>query len=181
MLMPEPMLSGGTAFCHPGTMWQCSLPRTRRRKCHPPLHGCFKYTGVWGLLEWGLDQGQLVATPATAWTVNSVSTAVCHIGSGPHVGTSPIRATHSVPLRQSPIVQAWANQSSKHLGIMELLRTLFFTASDSFTVSLVHLPGWLNYIANALSRNLMTSCHAFFSGPTGTLISNTTPPLIAEL
>ena len=54
--------------------------------CHPPLHGCFKYTGIWGLLEWGLDQGQRAATPATAWMVNSVTTAVCHIGSGPHVG-----------------------------------------------------------------------------------------------
>ncbi|KAL5494475.1 hypothetical protein EMCRGX_G015816 [Ephydatia muelleri] len=28
MLMPEPMLSGGTAFCHPGTAWQCALLRT---------------------------------------------------------------------------------------------------------------------------------------------------------
>ena len=180
MLMPEPMLSGGTAFCHPGTMWQCSLPRTRRRKCHPPLHGCFKYTGVWGLLEWGLDQGQLVATPATAWTVNSVSTAVCHIGSGPHVGTSPIGQHirfHCDNLQLSRL----GLTSHPNTSVSWLLRTLFFTASDSFTVSLVHLPGWLNYIANALSRNLMTSCHAFFSGPTGTLISNTTPPLIAEL
>ena len=47
------------------------------------------------------------------------------------------------------IVQTWTNQSSKHPGIMELLRTLFFTAAQhSFTVSLVRLPGRLNCIAD---------------------------------
>ena len=59
------------------------------------------------------------------------------------------------------IVQAWTNQSSKHPGVMELLRTLFFIAAQhSFTVSLVHLPGQLNYIADALSRNQISR---FFS------------------
>ena len=60
-----------------------------------------------------------------------------------------------------PIVQAWTNQSSRHRGIMDLLRTLFFIAArNNFTVSLVHLPGRLNCIADTLSRNQM-SC--FFS------------------
>ena len=53
-----------------------------------------------------------------------------------------------------PIVQAWTNQSSRHPGIMDHLRTLFFIAArNNFTVSLVHLPGRLNCIADALSRN----------------------------
>eukprot|EP00731_Ephydatia_muelleri_P033672 Em0035g9a len=60
-----------------------------------------------------------------------------------------------------PIVQAWTNQSSRHPGIMDLLRTLFFIAArNNFTVSLVHLPGRLNCIADALSRNQMSR---FFS------------------
>ena len=53
-----------------------------------------------------------------------------------------------------PIVQAWTNQSSRHPGVMDLIRTLFFIAvRNSFTVSLVHLLGRLNCIADALSRN----------------------------
>ena len=60
-----------------------------------------------------------------------------------------------------PIVQAWTNQFSKHPGVMELLRTLFFIAAQhSFTVSLVHLTGRLNCIADALSRNQISR---FFS------------------
>ena len=56
------------------------------------------------------------------------------------------------PCDNLPIVQAWTNQSSRHPGVMELLRTLFFIAArNSFTVSLVHLPGRLNCIADVLS------------------------------
>ena len=79
-----------------------------------------------------------------------------------------------------PIVQAWANQSSKQPGIMELLRLLFLTAAQhSFTVSLVHLPGRLNCIADALSRNLMPR---FFSlAPQAHPSPTPLPPRLAEL
>jgi hypothetical protein len=44
---------------------------------------------------------------------------------------------------------------------MEFLKTLFFIAAQhSFTVSLVHLPGRLNCIADALSRKQISR---FFS------------------
>lgn len=53
-----------------------------------------------------------------------------------------------------PIVQAWARQSSKHPDLMKLLRTLFLVAAqNNFTIRLSHLPGRLNRIADALSRN----------------------------
>ena len=53
-----------------------------------------------------------------------------------------------------PIVQAWARQSAKHPDLMWLLRTLFLVAAQhSFTIRLSHLPGRLNSIADALSRN----------------------------
>ena len=52
------------------------------------------------------------------------------------------------------IVQAWARQSAKHPDLMRLLRTLFLVAAQhSFTIRLSHLPGRLNSIADALSRN----------------------------
>ena len=53
-----------------------------------------------------------------------------------------------------PIVQAWARQSAKHPDLMRLLQTLFLVAAQhSFTIRLSHLPGRLNSIADALSRN----------------------------
>ncbi|KAL5515947.1 hypothetical protein EMCRGX_G001197 [Ephydatia muelleri] len=66
-----------------------------------------------------------------------------------------------------PIVQAWTNQSSRHPGIMDLLRTLFFIAArNNFTVSLVHLPGRLNCIADALSHNQMSRFFSLAPRPT---------------
>ena len=79
-----------------------------------------------------------------------------------------------------PIVQAWTNQSSRHPGIMDLLRTLFFIAArNNFTVSLVHLPGRLNCIADALSRNQMSR---FFSlAPQANQLPTPVPLELAEL
>ena len=55
------------------------------------------------------------------------------------------------------IVQSWSDQSARHPGILHLLRTLFFvTAKHSFIVRLVHLPGKLNQISDALSRNQLS-------------------------
>ena len=55
------------------------------------------------------------------------------------------------------IVQSWSNQSTRHPGILHLLWTLFFiTAKHSFIVCLVHLPGKLIRIADALSRNQLS-------------------------
>ena len=82
-------------------------------------------------------------------------------GSSAHLGSSPGWTAHQASLRQPAHSPAWTNQSSKHPGIMDLLRTLFFIAArNNVTVSLVHLPGSLNCIADALSRNQMSR---FFS------------------
>ena len=52
-----------------------------------------------------------------------------------------------------PIVQAWAGMSSCQPRIMQLLRLLFFTAAKgNFTVTLKHIPGVRNPIADAISR-----------------------------
>ena len=79
-----------------------------------------------------------------------------------------------------PIVHAWTNKSSKHPGIMELLRTLFFIAArNSVTVSLVHLPGRQNFIADALSRNQMS--HFFSLAPQANQLPMPIPQELAEL
>ena len=55
------------------------------------------------------------------------------------------------------IVQAWSNQLARHPGILHVLWTLFFiTAKHGFIVCLVHLPGKLNCIADALFRNQLS-------------------------
>ena len=51
------------------------------------------------------------------------------------------------------IVNSWEGKSSKHPRIMSLLHLLFLTAAkNNFTISLKHLPGKTNEIADALSR-----------------------------
>ena len=47
----------------------------------------------------------------------------------------------------------WANKGSKRSNIMSLIRTLFhIAASGNFHVSIVHIPGINNCLADALSR-----------------------------
>ena len=51
------------------------------------------------------------------------------------------------------VVQMWANKGSKRSNIMSLIRTLFhIAASGNFHVSIVHIPGINNCLADALSR-----------------------------
>ena len=55
------------------------------------------------------------------------------------------------------IVHTWQNKSSKHPAISDLLRRLFFVAAThNFSVSMSHLPGCHNKIADALSRHKLT-------------------------
>ena len=52
-----------------------------------------------------------------------------------------------------PIEQAWEGKSSRQPHIMQLLRLLFFTvAQGNFTITLKHVPGVKNAIADAISR-----------------------------
>ena len=54
------------------------------------------------------------------------------------------------------IVNAWSHKSSRDPAVSSLLRTLFLVAAqDNFNVSLRHLPGKNNALADALSRNQM--------------------------
>ena len=51
------------------------------------------------------------------------------------------------------VVQVWQGKSSRHPRLMDLLRRLFFTTAQyNFSVSLKHVPGTQNTIADALSR-----------------------------
>jgi hypothetical protein len=51
------------------------------------------------------------------------------------------------------IVHAWQAKAPKNTAITSLCRTLFFLAAkNNFNISLKHLPGVTNTIADALSR-----------------------------
>jgi hypothetical protein len=52
------------------------------------------------------------------------------------------------------VVHVWRAGTSKHKGLMSLVRTLFYVAaSHNFTILLQHIPGANNSIADALSRS----------------------------
>ena len=69
------------------------------------------------------------------------------------------------------IVHAWTGKRSEQPRIMALLRHLFLVAANNdFTVSLKHVPGIKNIIADAISRSLAYfSCSTGHPSPTVTL------------
>ena len=78
------------------------------------------------------------------------------------------------------IVNSWEGKSSKHPRIMSLLRTLFLTAAkNNFTISLKHLPGKANEIADALSRKQFT--RFFHLAPQAQQLPTPTPGTLREL
>ena len=79
-----------------------------------------------------------------------------------------------------PIVQAWEGKSSRQPWIMHLLRLLFLTAAKgNFTITLNHIPGITNPIADAISRQKFTR---FFSlAPQANREPTPTPGMLNEL
>lgn len=78
------------------------------------------------------------------------------------------------------IVNSWEGKSSKHPRIMSLLRTLFLIAAkNNFTVSLKHLPGKANEIADALSRKQFT--RFFHLAPQAQQLPTPTPGMLRVL
>jgi hypothetical protein len=79
-----------------------------------------------------------------------------------------------------PIVQAWEGKGSKQPRVMSLLRTLFLTAArNSFTITMKHLPGKSNEIADAISRKQFDR---FFSlAPQAQRTPTPTPGSLTEL
>ena len=58
------------------------------------------------------------------------------------------------------VVEIWASQTSKHPLIMHLLRCVhLFVAYYDLTLSIQHVPGKLNVLADAISRNLLQVMH----------------------
>ena len=55
------------------------------------------------------------------------------------------------------IIKSWERKSVKHPQIADLFRCLFLlAANNNFTLALIHVPGKVNSIADALSRNQMS-------------------------
>jgi hypothetical protein len=79
-----------------------------------------------------------------------------------------------------PIVQAWDGKTSRQPRIMTLLRLLFLTAAKgNFTITLKHIPGIKNPIADAISRQKFT---LFFSlAPQAQRTPTPTPGMLNEL
>ena len=79
-----------------------------------------------------------------------------------------------------PIVQAWEGKTSRQPRIMSLLRLLFLTAAKgNFTVTLKHIAGIKNPIADAISRQKF---ELFFSlAPQAHRTPTPTPGMINEL
>ena len=176
--MPGLTLNGGTTSYHHGMVLPCSLPQNGKMPrpfTSSPMHLVHSlfFNGAWIRGDWQPHQqlpGRSIQWQELFDIIAAVLTWVHHL--------SGLRIQFHCD--NLSIVQAWVNQSSKQPGINELLRLLFLTAAQySFTVSLVHLPGWLNCIADALSRNFMPR---FFSlAPQAHLSPTPFPPRLAEL
>lgn len=78
------------------------------------------------------------------------------------------------------IVKAWEGQSSKHPKLMSLMRLLFLTAARSnFTVTLKHIAGKSNELADALSRKQF---NRFFTlAPQANHFPTPTPGILRQL
>jgi hypothetical protein len=86
---------------------------------------------------------------------------ICDPSGGTHLGSQMEKETYQIYCDNQAIFFAWKGERSKQPKLMSLLRMLFLTATkNSFTVTLHHLPGKLNPIADALSRQQFRS---FFS------------------
>ncbi|KAL5475164.1 hypothetical protein EMCRGX_G027230 [Ephydatia muelleri] len=156
---PEPTYNGGTASYHLGMASLCSSRQSAESfQLYTDASGSFGFgaylDGAWFRGDWRPHQ-QL---PKRSIQWQELFAIVAAARTWGHFLVGQRIRFHCDNL---PLVQAWTNQFSKQPGVMELLRMLFFIAArNSFTVSLVHLPGKQNCIADALSRNQMSR---FFS------------------
>ena len=137
--------------------WSINLPRPQLEGCrdHQLIYRCLGDTGLWSILQRGVVTGHLIrdfpCDPFSGRNCLPSLQAACtwgHLLQGQRI---------TVHCDNMAIVQSWSNQSTRHPGILHLLWTLFFiTAKHSFMVCLVHLPGKLIRIADALSRNQLS-------------------------
>ena len=138
-------------------------------------HGCGAYyRGAWFHYDWEPKQ-QLSKHISIQWQeLFAILAAALTWG---HLWTQKKILFHCDNL---PIVQAWEGKGSKQPRIMGLLRKLFLVAArKNFTISLQHLPGKFNEIADALSRKQFTR---FFSlAPQAQSSPTSTPGLLKEL
>ena len=133
--------------------------------------------GHWAMEHTSTGHGTVVTSSETSLALDSVAGIVCHHCTWGHLLQGQRITVHC---NNMAIVQSWSNQSARHPGILHLLRKLFFiTAKHSFIVRLVHLPGKLNRIADALSRNQLSLFSAL--APKANPQLTPVPPELAEL
>lgn len=138
-------------------------------------HGCAAYYGgAWFHYDWQPSQ-QLSNHISIQWQELFAILAAA-ITWGHHWSQKKIQF-HCDNL---PIVQAWEGKGSKQPRIMSLLRKLFLQAAkNNFTITMEHLPGKQNDIADALSRKQYN--RFFFLAPQAQRIPTPTPGSLREL
>ena len=138
-------------------------------------HGCGAYyRGEWFHHDWQPHQ-QLSPQISIQWQ-ELFAIVAATLTWGPHWHRKKVRFNCD----NMAIVLAWQGQSSKQPRIVNLFRRLFFSAAEhNFTLTLVHLLGIKNGIADSISRK---QYQRFFTlAPQAKLHPTATPGLLTEL
>ena len=149
---------GGKSFCQHGMVRHNSLTNNLLTQ------QTWNYTHASGRHRWGAYfQGKWFHhewQPHQQLSKHSLSNGTNFLQSLPQPSLGVTTGSKSVSkfyCDNLAIVNSWEGKSSKHPRIMSLLCTLFLTAAkNNFTISLKHLPGEANKIADALSRKQFT-------------------------
>lgn len=138
-------------------------------------HGCGAYyKGNWFHHEWRPHQ-KLSKTISIQWQ-ELFAILAATLTWGHHWNGKRIRFYCD----NQSIVHAWSGKSSKQPRIMDLLRHLFYTAAqNNFTISIKHIPGISNPIADAISRKQFTSFYSL--APQANQTPASTPGILNEI
>ena len=119
-----------------------------------PIYRCIRIHWVWRTLSRCLDCRDLGrSAPPTFYPMEGT---ICNSGSNSDLGRPMVGEKIRFYCDNQAVVKAWQSKAPKNHNLANLYRKLFLLAAkNNFNISLTHIPGLSNDIADALSRQQM--------------------------